>query len=248
MRITARSSATVAPGHGPHVRVLGALAGAGLAAALLTGEALAQQPPAPALARAEVRNQQGAVLGTATFTQTRDGVAIAGELRGLPPGLHGIHLHETGRCEAPFTSAGAHFNPAGAQHGIRNPQGAHTGDVVNLADLDVGSNLLVTPNGTATLRFLAREATLGPGRLSVFDADGSALVIHAAEDDNITDPTGNSGDRIACGVLVAAAQVPGALPRTGQPTAVLPGAVPAALGALVVAAGGLLTLASRRRR
>jgi Cu-Zn family superoxide dismutase len=101
-----------------------------------------------------------------------------------------------GKCDAPdFTSAGPHFNPTGKQHGALNPQGSHAGDLPNL---NVG------PDGTGRLETATEQITLGPGATSLWDADGSALVVHAAPDDFTTDPTGNAGGRIACGILTAA--------------------------------------------
>lgn len=142
---------------------------------------------------AELRTPDGQVVGTATFTQESAGVRVMAQVRNLPPGTHGIHVHEVGRCEGPdFTSAGAHFNPTTRQHGIRNPAGPHAGDLPNL-DVESG--------GSGRMDALARDLTLGSGPTSVFDPDGSALVIHANADDEMTDPSGNSGGRIACGVI-----------------------------------------------
>jgi superoxide dismutase, Cu-Zn family len=217
-------------------RIGPALVGAGLAMAVLSGAAGAQQVTS---ATAELRDGSGNALGVASLTPTTGGVLVSGQFRGLPPGLHGIHIHEVGRCESPFTSAGAHWNPAGRQHGTNNPQGTHASDLFSQTAPAEGSNLRAAANGTGTLRSVARGVTLAPGAMSVFDADGSALVIHVGQDDNVTDPTGNSGDRLACGVIVAGAQ---ALPRTGGP---------AALVGLAAAGSGLMVLAGlavRRRR
>jgi Cu-Zn family superoxide dismutase len=107
--------------------------------------------------------------------------------------VHGIHFHAVGRCDPPdFMSAGDHFNPTNRQHGQRNPQGPHAGDLPNLT---------VEANGTATYQATNALVTLGPGANSLLDADGSALVIHADPDDDVTDPAGNSGGRIACAVI-----------------------------------------------
>ena len=118
---------------------------------------------------------------------------VTGAFQGLPAGEHGIHIHAVGQCDPPdFTSAGGHFNPAGALHGLENPAGPHVGDL---------PNLIVGSDGTGDINALASGATLGGGPSSLFDADGSALVIHANPDDQVTDPAGNSGPRIACGVI-----------------------------------------------
>jgi Cu-Zn family superoxide dismutase len=114
-------------------------------------------------------------------------VDVAAE--GLPPGTHGIHVHTTGRCEAPaFASAGPHWNPTARQHGRKNPEGAHHGDLPNIS---------IGADGRGTLQFTLADAEFA----QLFDADGAALVVHAAADDERTDPSGNSGGRIACGVI-----------------------------------------------
>jgi Cu-Zn family superoxide dismutase len=144
-------------------------------------------------ARAELKNAQGEVVGTAIFTPADHGVSMSLNVRSLPPGEHGIHIHETGKCEPPdFKTAGGHFNPAGKQHGRLNPQGQHAGDM---------DNLTVRPDGTARVRILLHGATLGKDASSLVRAGGAALVIHAGRDDLRTDPTGGSGARIVCGVI-----------------------------------------------
>jgi superoxide dismutase, Cu-Zn family len=145
-------------------------------------------------ARAVLRNAQGEVVGRATLSAEAQGVAIALEAEKLPPGPHGFHIHEVGKCDPPeFTTAGGHFNPEGKKHGLRNPEGPHAGDLPNLT---------VGPDGRVTVRVMAPRVTLGAGSNSVFHPVGTALVIHAAPDDDLTDPAGNSGTRIACGVIV----------------------------------------------
>jgi Cu-Zn family superoxide dismutase len=144
-------------------------------------------------ARAELKNAGGQSVGTATFTQVGNAVRVVVEVQGLPPGQHGVHVHTVGKCDPPdFTSAGGHFNPLNRQHGALNPQGPHAGDLPNLT---------VAADGKGRLESTSELFALGSGPTSIFDADGSALVIHAAPDDFKTDPTGNSGARIACGVI-----------------------------------------------
>ncbi len=179
-------------------------------------------------ATAQLKNADGEVVATATFTEADEGILIEVRAEGLEPGLHGIHIHETGQCEPlDFTSAGGHFNPTGAMHGLENPQGPHAGDLPNL---EVGDD------GTASYRATTERVTLGKGESSLFDADGSALVIHAGEDDQMTDPSGESGDRIACGPIMSAG-----MPNTGaggtSQDASLPLASAVVLGALVLGAG-----------
>jgi superoxide dismutase, Cu-Zn family len=145
---------------------------------------------------AELKNTSGQTVGTARFTQAGNVVRILVETSGLPPGPHGVHIHAVGKCDPPdFTSAGPHFNPTGKQHGALNPQGSHAGDLPNLT---------VGPDGNGRMETTTEQLSLGSGPTSVWDADGSALIVHANPDDFKTDPTGNSGARIACGVLVKA--------------------------------------------
>jgi Cu-Zn family superoxide dismutase len=164
-----------------------------LVAALLAGCAGVTAPPADNTARAELRNASGQSVGTATFTQVGSVVRIVVEAQGLPAGAKAVHIHEVGRCDPPgFTSAGGHFNPHGKQHGALNPAGPHAGDLPNIT---------IGPDGKGRLETATELITLLGGRSSIFDADGSALVIHAAPDDFRTDPTGNAGARVACGVV-----------------------------------------------
>jgi len=142
---------------------------------------------------AQLRSGDNQVVGIGIFTEEAPGVRVNVQVRGLPPGTHGIHVHMTGSCIPPdFNSAGDHFNPTGRQHGLQNPNGPHAGDLPNL---EVGAD------GSGVLTALARDLVLGTGPTSIFDTDGSALVIHAGPDDNSTDPNGNSGARIACGTI-----------------------------------------------
>lgn len=138
-------------------------------------------------------NTEGKSTGAVELSEIEGGVQIHVAARGLPAGLKGIHLHEEGRCDPPdFKTAGGHYNPAKAQHGLLNPKGAHLGDLPNIE---------VQPDGRATLKALIRGATLKAGKNSLFKPGGTALVIHAGPDDLATDPSGGSGDRIACGVI-----------------------------------------------
>jgi Cu-Zn family superoxide dismutase len=163
-----------------------------LAASVLVAVPLAIAAAAPS-GTAALENAEGKGIGTATLTDAKGGVKVQVNVAGLPPGKHGIHIHAAGKCEAPdFKSAGGHFNPHGKKHGLRNPEGAHAGDMPNLQ---------VGKDGKATATFTAKDATLGEGEGSLFGADGTAIVIHADPDDEKTDPAGNSGARIACGVI-----------------------------------------------
>jgi len=148
-------------------------------------------------AHAELRRSDGTQVGTAEFRESKEGVVVAVRVANLPPGLHAVHIHAVGKCDAPqFTGAGGHFNPAQKKHGLKNPEGPHAGD---LPDLYVGTN------GAGRFEALSDGVTLGAGANSALDGDGSAIVIHAAGDDGTSDPAGNSGDRIACGVITKAA-------------------------------------------
>ncbi len=148
-------------------------------------------------ATATLINTQGTVIGTATFTQLNDTlVKIELEAAGLTPGRHGVHIHAVGICTPgttpAFSSAGGHFNPTSDTHGLHGGDGAHAGDL---------HNLVVRPDGTVNFVLTTSRVTLLEGPTSLFDSNGSALVIHAGEDDQETDPTGNSGARIACGAI-----------------------------------------------
>lgn len=148
---------------------------------------------AAGLAKSALIDTEGKKVGTAVLTEDAEGVRINLELTGLPPGTHAFHIHTVGRCDPPdFKSAGGHFNPHGKKHGVKNPEGVHAGDL---------PNLVIGPDGTASLEVLASGVTLGAGAHSLFHPGGTALVIHAGPDDDLTDPAGNSGARIACGVI-----------------------------------------------
>ena len=136
----------------------------------------------------------GEVRGGGEVWQDNDGqVHVDLRLTGLPAGTHAIHFHAVGKCDAPaFTSAGGHYNPANMQHGLNNPAGPHAGDAPNFT---------VAADGTAHVEFVTNRVTVTAGAATLFDADGSALVVHAGADDQVSQPSGNSGDRIACGVM-----------------------------------------------
>ena len=144
---------------------------------------------APGAASATVRDASGRDLGTLTVMEMGGGLHLSGTLGSLPAGTHGIHLHAVGRCEPPFTTAGPHWNPTSRLHGFDNPQGPHHGDMPNIV---AGSD------GRATVNVMTRGGSLRGGDAAL-DADGLSVVVHAAADDYRTDPSGNSGARIACG-------------------------------------------------
>lgn len=165
--------------------MLGALAGLVCTATALP--ALAQSASAP------MKNADGKEIGSVNLTQTNQGVLINISVKGLPPGEHAFHVHAVGKCEPPFTTAGGHFNPGGKKHGMMSPEGQHAGDMPNLH---------VPQGGDLTVEVLNTNITLEKDKPnSVYDADGSAVIIHAGKDDYRTDPTGDAGGRIACGVI-----------------------------------------------
>ena len=149
---------------------------------------------APASATANLIDAQGRNIGEARLQQTPHGVLLKLDLRSAPPGIHGMHIHDVGTCAAPsFESAGGHFNPSGHQHGFLNPRGPHTGDLPNIE---------VPPTTNLSMEYMVADVTLEPGSLSLLDANGSAIVIHAGKDDHASDPAGASGNRLACGGIV----------------------------------------------
>jgi Cu-Zn family superoxide dismutase len=140
---------------------------------------------------AELIDGKANPIGTAQLNQLEQGVQIVVAMSGLPAGKHALHIHETGACEPPFESAGGHFNPGGAQHGWDNEAGPHAGDLPNVY---VGE-------GSLQVEFITDQVTLDDGATSLFDDDGSAIVIHEGQDDYRSDPAGDAGTRLACGVV-----------------------------------------------
>ncbi len=144
-------------------------------------------------AKASLSAGDGAARGQATVTEAADGLHVLVKAMGVTPGEHAVHVHTTGACIGPdFTSAGGHWNPAGHKHGKDNPAGMHMGDM---------PNMLVGSDGTGAVEYVIPGGTLSSGATPLLDADGAAVVIHAAPDDYKTDPTGNAGGRVACGVI-----------------------------------------------
>jgi len=144
------------------------------------------------MAQTVLLDTSGKRLGEARITAMGDDVELVAQVSGMAAGAHGIHVHTTGKCDGPgFTTAGGHLNPSAHQHGTMNPAGPHMGDL---------PNIMVGPDGTGSIRttLTGLPADLGA---AMFDADGSAVVVHAGPDDYKTDPAGNSGGRIACGIL-----------------------------------------------
>jgi Cu-Zn family superoxide dismutase len=169
--------------------VYSALAGAVLIWGFNSGQSHAAATQA---VQATLKDASGTVFGTVKLTEQGETVSGVVDVKGLPPGGHGMHIHEVGKCDGPdFKTAGAHLNPDHKQHGLENPLGPHQGDVPQLT---------VGPDGRGHAIFTAKTTMA-----AIMDADGSSFVIHAAPDDNKTDPSGNSGARILCGVLTPTA-------------------------------------------
>lgn len=177
------------------IALAGVVLAAGVAVLLAVSPSAAAAPFGPKFAFARIVDAEGDTVGAAVLTQGKgqEEVRVFAWARGLTPGKHGIHFHAVGQCaDADFASAGSHFNPDLKQHGLRNPLGAHGGDLPNLEARE---------SGLGILRADTDRVGLGDGPRSLFDADGTAVIIHADKDDQVTDPTGNSGARVACGVI-----------------------------------------------
>ncbi len=170
---------------------------AALAGCANSGTSLGKVHPGPPaiIATTQLLGPNGELRGTATLTQLSTATQVRARVEGLAPGTYAIHLHAIGKCEGPkFTSAGGHFNPTMAMHGKDNPMGPHLGDL---------PNIVVGPGGTGSVDFTVAGLALIGGTAPLLDVDGAAVVVHAGPDDYKTDPSGNSGDRIACGALAA---------------------------------------------
>lgn len=164
----------------------------GITVATLGGCAGMSGPARKTVATATLLRADGGVAGNAVLSAVGDRIDLRLEVSGFAPGIHGAHLHAVGKCEpSSFASAGGHLNPHGRQHGTMNPNGSHLGDLPNLS---------VDATGAGSFE-VALSGGAGEIETALFDADGTAVVVHAAPDDYVTDPSGNSGARIACGVF-----------------------------------------------
>jgi Cu-Zn family superoxide dismutase len=144
---------------------------------------------------ARLSGLDGKPAGTVDFAQTSHGVLITYDLRGLSPGAHAIHIHTSGNCDAKtrFTGAGPHVSFAPKSHGYLSKGGPHAGDL---------PNEFAASDGTLRASAITSLFTLGNGRKSIFDRDGASIIVHAKGDDYASNPAGNSGDRVACGVIM----------------------------------------------
>jgi superoxide dismutase, Cu-Zn family len=169
------------------MKALGTLTVSAMLLALAAASAAAQS------AKATLKSADGKEVGTAALTETPAGVLIRVTVNGLPPGERAFHIHGVGKCEPPFTSAGPHFNPGGKKHGLMASEGHHAGDMPNLH---------VPANGELVVEVLNPDVTLEKGKPgSLLGGQGTALVVHAGKDDYKSDPAGDAGGRIACGLI-----------------------------------------------
>lgn len=152
-------------------------------------DSLASANTPPPSATAVMQDAAGDEIGTVNISEDAGRVSVRGTLHSLPPGEHGMHFHMAARCDPPFASAGDHWNPTEREHGVENPKGPHNGDL---------PNLLADADGRATFNYTTTEGSLA----TLLDFDGASLIVHADRDDLRTNPSGNSGDRIACGVVM----------------------------------------------
>jgi Cu-Zn family superoxide dismutase len=177
------------------------LKGVGFLAMFAACSSLQRAENSVALGVAPIRDVNGALVGTAQLSQDANGVVrVDVASLALPAGTHGVHFHQVGKCEGgttAFSTAGGHFNPSSKEHGLSNPNGPHAGDA---------PNAVIPASGIGAVSFTTNRVTLTPGPTSLFDADGSAIVVHAGADDQVSQPSGNSGARIACGVVQSVAR------------------------------------------
>ena len=166
-----------------------------LTSAVLVAASLAYAQAPSATASATINDAMGKAIGTATLRETASGVLMKVDFTAAPAGTHALHVHTTGKCDAPmFMTAGGHFAPGMTKHGLLAAGGPHAGDL---------PNIFVPAEGKLSVEMLESNVTLAAGPRSLLDADGSAIVLHAMADDYVTDPAGNAGGRIACGVIAA---------------------------------------------
>ena len=172
----------------------------GLGLIVAVSSVAAQSPPgalpsaSAVTARAALVDASGKTIGDALLRETPNGVLLQVDLGSAEAGVHAFHIHETGRCDRPaFESAGGHFAPGGAEHGLLDAEGPHAGDLPNVH---------VPADGRLSFEYLVAQVTLRPGDGSLLDADGSALVMHRDRDDYTSEPAGSAGDRIVCGVVI----------------------------------------------
>jgi len=212
---------------------------------LLAGPVLAVDPPwggtAVVSMTSTLVDTAGQSIGTVQLHQDANGVVrVRIDASGIPAGAHGVHIHATGKCEGPgFTSAGGHFNPTNKKHGLDSPDGSHGGDLTQIP---------ATFDGSGVHEVTTDRISLTTGPLAIGDSDGASLVVHAGPDDQLTDPTGNSGGRIACAVLAEPKPVAPLPPATGTGPGDVSGASPFALAAGISAVAAALAMAGYRMR